>query len=91
MESFAFDCSGQRFGSVSLEDGIGQSVIDGLAAMGHETIGPVTGAGRSLFGWGQVITRGAWWSPPSNVNIVDDPRVLWVGVDPRSDGAAIGY
>ena len=83
-------CSGQ-FGGVDIEDGIDQSVIDGLSAMDHETRGPVTGFARSVYGWGQVITRGAWWKSPDNESIVDDRSVLWTGVDPRCDGITVAY
>jgi len=77
------------FGAVDVEDGISQSVIDGLVAKGHETRGPVTGYSRGLFGWGQAITCGAWWKDANNDTIVDDETVLWVGVDPRCDGSAV--
>jgi len=90
--NFLNNFSGTQFGSVSFEDGISAEVIADLAAMGHDAKGPVIGvSGRSKFGWGQVITQGAWWKDPSNTVIVDDPTVLWVGVDPRCDGSAIAY
>jgi gamma-glutamyltranspeptidase/glutathione hydrolase len=61
---------------VSLEEGIPVKVMSELADRGHR-VRPVSGAGRSLFGRGQVIYR--------------DPQsgVLWGGSDPRSDGCAM--
>lgn len=61
---------------VSLEEGIPLRVMASLADMGHR-IRPVSGAGRLLFGRGQVIYRDP------------DSGVLWGGSDPRSDGCAM--
>mgnify|MGYP003877604959 FL=1 len=61
---------------VSLEEGIPLRVMATLADMGHR-VRPVSGAGRLLFGRGQVIYRDP------------DTGVLWGGSDPRSDGCAM--
>lgn len=61
---------------VSLEEGISLRVMATLADMGHR-VRPVSGAGRLLFGRGQVIYRDP------------DTGVLWGGSDPRSDGCAM--
>jgi hypothetical protein len=82
--------SGQ-FDGVDVEEGISQAVVDGLAALGHQTRGPLTGFSRDLFGWGQAISRGAWWKAADDESIVDDRTVLWIGVDPRSDGSAVAH
>jgi gamma-glutamyltranspeptidase/glutathione hydrolase len=82
--------AGVQYGAVTLEDGIPPATIAALRAMGHEVRGPSVGvSARSTFGWGQAITRGAWWN--SNSTIADDPTVWWVGVDPRCDGNAAVY
>ena len=61
---------------VSLEEGIPLKVMAELAERGHR-VRPVSGAGRALFGRGQVIYR----DPESGV--------LWGGSDPRADGCAM--
>ncbi len=69
-------------GSVSLEDGISENVIEDLEKMGHDINGPVCGYDRTLFGKGQVL------------HIQKDEsgqKVIWAGSDPRGDGCAIGY
>ena len=68
-------------GGVALEDGISESTITKLRAIGHDVMGPVTGHERCVFGRGQIIT-----SCP-----VDGERVWWAGSDGRGDGQAIGY
>ncbi|XP_077979526.1 glutathione hydrolase-like YwrD proenzyme [Glandiceps talaboti] len=78
---------------ISFEDGMSQTVMQELAAMGHTVEGPVTGwYSRSLFGRGQIITKGAWWldarSEEDKEDYYDDPNVYWVGSDPRADGCA---
>ncbi len=61
---------------VALEEGIPVKTMAALADRGHH-VRPVSGAGRTLFGRGQVIYR--------------DPEqgVLWAGSDPRADGCAM--
>lgn len=78
-------------GSVAVEEGIPQSVIDDLRKKGHDVDGPKIGHDRALFGRGHVITRGAWWKDPEDDSILDDKSVYWVGSDPRAGGMAIGY
>ncbi|XP_070581176.1 glutathione hydrolase-like YwrD proenzyme [Ptychodera flava] len=77
---------------VSMEDGIPDSVMQELSAMGHTIEGPITNSSRSLFGRGQIITKGAWWldarSEQDKVYFHDDKNVYWVGSDPRADGMA---
>lgn len=66
--------------AVYVEEGIPQSVVDGLRARGHDAR-YLTGYARSLFGRGQVIKAG------------NDPltgqRVYTAGSDPRGDGHAV--
>jgi gamma-glutamyltranspeptidase/glutathione hydrolase len=69
---------GTAGGGVSLEEGIPVSAMSALAQMGHP-VTPVSGAGRSVFGRGQVILR----DPESGV--------LCGGSDPRGDGCAMTY
>ncbi|XP_078611446.1 glutathione hydrolase-like YwrD proenzyme isoform X1 [Branchiostoma floridae x Branchiostoma japonicum] len=78
-------------GSVALEQGIHPTVMEKLKAKGHEVVGPITGHGRSLFGRGQIITKGAFWLAEGDVRVANDKRVLWSGSDPRADGLAIGF
>merc|ERR1712150_60535 len=63
-------------GSVKLEDGIADEVIEALKAKGHD-VSKITGHDRSIFGRGQIIAL---------VN-----QVLVAGSDGRSDGCAMGY
>lgn len=67
----------EQSGVVALEDGVPDSVADGLAERGHR-VRRVTGHLRSLFGRGQIIAR--------------DPHtgVLCGGSDLRGDGLALG-
>ena len=69
---------GQPGGGVALEEGISIETMSRLAEMGH-SVTPVSGAGRSVFGRGQVILR--------------DPQtgVLCGGSDPRADGCVMCY
>ena len=69
---------GDAGGIISLEEGIPLSEMSGLAEMGH-TVRPVSGAGREVFGRGQVILR--------------DPQsgVLCGGSDPRADGCVMTH
>lgn len=68
-------------GGVALEEGISDSVIVKLKALGHCVVGPVRGHDRAVFGRGQII------SPRP----VGGRNVLWAGSDGRGDGHAIGY
>ncbi len=65
-------------GTVNLEDGIPNEVVQGLAQRGHLLQAPVSGYARALFGRGQIIRR-------------EPEGMLWGGSDPRADGCAIGY
>jgi len=69
---------GQPGGGVALEEGISIETMSRLAEMGH-SVTPVSGAGRSVFGRGQIILR--------------DPQtgVLCGGSDPRADGCVMCY
>ncbi|XP_026557377.1 uncharacterized protein LOC113436888 isoform X1 [Pseudonaja textilis] len=73
---------------VFLEDGIPQNIADDLRAMGHNVKEPVLGYARSMFGRGQVITKGEWWKQKP---LSSSYAVLWAGSDPRADGCALGY
>lgn len=68
--------NGQAGGWVALEEGIPVQVMSELASMGH-TVKPVSGAGRSLFGRGQIILRDL------------HTGVLCGGSDPRADGCVM--
>jgi len=73
---------GTHDGIVYIEDGIDDTVVDELAAMGHRGVSRdavVKGYGRSLFGKAQIIKRDR------------KTGVLWAGSDARSDGCAMGY
>uniref|UniRef100_A0A8D0BMF0 Gamma-glutamyltransferase YwrD n=1 Tax=Salvator merianae TaxID=96440 RepID=A0A8D0BMF0_SALMN len=74
---------------VYLEDGIPEHVIEELRAKGHTVIAPVTGHSRSMFGRGQVVTKGDWWRPSRKLQSA--ASVLWAGSDSRADGCALGY
>jgi gamma-glutamyltranspeptidase len=77
-------------GAIQFEDGINPKTIEELQKMGHDVKGPITGLlKRAMFGRGQVITKGAWWSQDDK--IVNDPLVWWGGGDPRADSLTIGY
>jgi gamma-glutamyltranspeptidase/glutathione hydrolase len=65
-------------GTVNLEDGIPNEVVQGLARRGHLLKAPISDYARALFGRGQIIRR-------------EPGGVLWGGSDPRADGGAIGY
>jgi gamma-glutamyltranspeptidase/glutathione hydrolase len=65
-------------GVLALEDGIPVTTMARLAELGH-TIKPVTGAGRALFGSGQIIRRNG------------ETGVLYGGSDPRKDGLVAAY
>ncbi len=63
---------------VCLEEGIPVAAMSRLADMGH-TVRPVSGAGRGMFGDGQIIRRDA------------ETGVLFGGSDPRKDGLTAAY
>jgi len=67
---------GQASDAVFVDDGIGQSVIDGLRKKGHE-LQILSGLEKNHLGLGQIIYR-------------TEHGVLWGGSDPRGDGCAIG-
>ncbi|KAI9330301.1 nucleophile aminohydrolase [Obelidium mucronatum] len=66
---------------VLIEEGISESVVDGLRAMGH-VVQVVTGHDRAAFGRGQVILV---QKDQESVN----GHVLVGGSDPRADGACV--
>ena len=63
---------------VELEEGINASVVQSLAAMGHD-VSLVGGWARSAFGRGQIIRRDR------------ESGALLGGSDPRADGPAVGW
>ncbi|MCC6805201.1 MAG: gamma-glutamyltransferase [Anaerolineae bacterium] len=64
--------------ALALEEGIPVSTMARLAEMGHR-VRPVSGAGRGVFGDGQIIRRDA------------DSGVLFGGSDPRKDGQTAAF
>jgi gamma-glutamyltranspeptidase/glutathione hydrolase len=68
---------GTAGGAVSLEQGMLEQTVAGLAEMGHP-VQVVRGYARALFGRGQIIRREA------------ETGVLCGGSDPRADGCAMG-
>nr|XP_016847554.1 PREDICTED: putative gamma-glutamyltransferase YwrD [Anolis carolinensis] len=72
---------------VSLEESIPQNIAEELRAMGHIVMPLVTGHSRSMFGRGQIITKGDWWRQKT----LSSSNVFWAGSDPRADGCALGY
>ncbi|XP_063162672.1 glutathione hydrolase-like YwrD proenzyme isoform X2 [Candoia aspera] len=85
---FYMEYSKKNAWQVFLEDGIPQNVTDDLKAMGHNVMEPVLGYARSMFGRGQIITKGEWWRQKA---LSSSYSVLWAGSDPRADGCALGY
>ncbi|GAB4547641.1 MAG: gamma-glutamyltransferase [Anaerolineae bacterium] len=65
-------------GALALEEGIPIQTMARLADLGH-IVRPVSGAGRSLFGSGQIIRRDA------------QTGVLYGGSDPRKDGLVAAF
>ena len=82
---FHVEQTGQVPCSVSIEDGISESTISELKALGHHIVGPVTGHHRGIFGRGQIIARRLGRVPGDS-----DTPVYWAGSDPRADGMALG-
>ncbi|KAM6444235.1 glutathione hydrolase-like YwrD proenzyme isoform 2-T3 [Liasis olivaceus] len=85
---FYVEYSKKNAWQVFLEDGIPQNITDDLRAMGHNVMEPVLGYARSMFGRGQIITKGEWWREKA---LSSSYSVLWAGSDPRADGCALGY
>jgi gamma-glutamyltranspeptidase/glutathione hydrolase len=70
--------SGTGDSALALEEGIPVSTMARLADMGHR-VRPVSGAGRGVFGDGQIIRRDS------------ATGVLFGGSDPRKDGQTAAY
>lgn len=70
--------SGTGDSALALEEGIPVSTMARLAELGHR-VRPVSGAGRGVFGDGQVIRRDR------------ESGVLFGGSDPRKDGQTAAY
>ncbi|XP_061490459.1 glutathione hydrolase-like YwrD proenzyme [Rhineura floridana] len=73
---------------VFLEDGIPRHITEALRAKDHTVMAHVTGHSRSMFGRGQIVTKGDWWR---HWRKMSSNNVLWAGSDPRADGCALGY
>lgn len=69
--------NGTPDGSVCLEQGMSEEIIETLRERGHKVV-VVDGWQRAVFGRGQIIKRA-------------DNGVLWAGSDGRADGCAIAY
>ncbi len=65
-------------GAVSLEAGLPDALVHGLARLGHPLVPDISGDARGLFGRGQIIER-------------RPDGVLCGGSDPRADGLAAGW
>ncbi|RUS91016.1 hypothetical protein EGW08_001233 [Elysia chlorotica] len=85
--------------SLSLEEGIPESVKQSLATLGHN-VEIVSGHERALFGRGQVISRGSsWWQfsdtgGEGGINyrgVTSKEVVYWAGSDPRADGLVAAF
>jgi gamma-glutamyltranspeptidase/glutathione hydrolase len=76
LDALRFSVRGEN--DVWLEEGLSETVVNGLRARGHN-ISVIEGYERPAFGGGQVIQR--------------DPEtgVLWAGSEPRKDGCAVGW
>lgn len=73
--------------SVQLEEGIPNSTLTSLQSLGHDAH-LVSGLRRSIFGRGQIISKGdRWWNKPSS----QKPLLYWAGSDPRADGQVAAY
>mmetsp|Transcript_43760 Transcript_43760/g.133168 ORF Transcript_43760/g.133168 Transcript_43760/m.133168 type:complete len:594 (-) Transcript_43760:73-1854(-) len=70
---------GTQNGTVLIEDGVAEEVVQNLEGKGHNMKAGVAGHDRSIFGRAQIIKRDR------------DTGVLWAGSDGRSDGCAMGY
>lgn len=75
------------FNAIRLEEGIPNSVVSELKALGHSAE-LVSGHERSMFGRGQVISQGSWWRSGLDDR---DKQVYWAGSDPRADGLVASY
>lgn len=67
---------GQPDGVIDLEEGIDVKTMARLAELGH-TVKPISGAGRAIFGSGQIIRH--------------EDGVYFGGSDPRKDGSVAAY
>lgn len=65
-------------GAVSLEAGLPDALVHGLAKLGHPLVPDLAADARGLFGRGQIIER-------------RPDGVLCGGSDPRADGLALGW
>lgn len=70
---------GTQKGTVFIEDGFDDEVLQQLKYKGHNMRGNVSGFSRSVFGKAQII------------KVDRESGVLWAGSDGRSDGCAMGY
>jgi gamma-glutamyltranspeptidase/glutathione hydrolase len=70
---------GTQGGTVALEDGIREEVLEELKQRGHKMRSGVSGHERSVFGRAQIIKRDR------------KTGVLWAGSDGRADGCAMGF
>ncbi|XP_038671365.1 glutathione hydrolase-like YwrD proenzyme [Scyliorhinus canicula] len=89
-ESDIYMGDNDRTWKLLLEEGISQPAMQDLITRGHNVHWPVSGHDRSLFGRGQIITKGTWWNSQRALIAQDNQAVLWAGSDPRADGCAIG-
>jgi gamma-glutamyltranspeptidase/glutathione hydrolase len=78
MPRFCIAC-GTQTGTVHLEDGIADDVIEELRLRGHKMRPGISGFARSIFGRAQIIKRDR------------KTGVLWAGSDGRADGCAMGF
>ncbi|XP_063962056.1 glutathione hydrolase-like YwrD proenzyme [Lytechinus pictus] len=74
---------------VHLEESFPSSTFDALWSKGHK-VKSMSGFEREMFGRGQVITKGDWWSAETHCGEGERSQVLWAGSDPRGDGMAVG-
>lgn len=77
-----------------VEEGLPDTVVQGLLQRGHKVGGKLVGSARRDMGHFHLITRGNWWNNWEGALRTDNQGaadVYWAGCDPRSDGVAAAF